>query len=97
MINPPRPLSSRSKSHSIRSSSQADLRRVPDHLDDQPSPSPVSVPPEELQQPEKDLHDALHGPRDDHFAPSVSIDPEEFTFDPEQFPPGELRRLLDDE
>ncbi|SDH44631.1 hypothetical protein SAMN05216338_1009108 [Bradyrhizobium sp. Rc2d] len=76
---------------------QADLRRVLDHLDDQPSPSSVSVPPEELQQLEKDLHDALHGPRDDHFAPSVSIDPEEFTLDPEQFPPGELQRLLDDE
>ena len=76
---------------------QAHLQRVLDHLDDQPSPSSVSVPPEELQQLEKDLHDALHGPRDDHFAPSVSIDPEEFTLDPEQFPPGELQRLLDDE
>ncbi|WP_407114434.1 hypothetical protein [Bradyrhizobium sp. LMG 9283] len=76
---------------------QADLRRVMDHLDDHSSPSPVSVPSEELQQLEKDLHDALHGLRDDHFAPSVSIDPEEFTFDPEQFSPAELRRLLDDE
>ncbi|MEK9280978.1 hypothetical protein MTR72_15175 [Bradyrhizobium sp. ISRA442] len=76
---------------------QADLRRVLDHLDDQPSDSPVSVPPEELRQLEKDLHDALHGLRDDHFAPPVSIDPEEFTFEPEQFSPGELRRLLDDE
>ncbi|UWU82945.1 hypothetical protein N2605_25620 [Bradyrhizobium yuanmingense] len=75
----------------------ADLRRVPDHLIDQSSRSPVSVPPEELQQLDKDLHDELHGRQDNHFAPSVSIDPEEFTFDPEQFPTGELRRLLDDE
>ncbi|SPP97970.1 hypothetical protein [Bradyrhizobium vignae] len=76
---------------------QADLRRVLDHLDDQPSDSPVSVPPEELRQLEKDLHDALHGLADDHFAPPVSIDPEQFAFEPEQFSPGELRRLLDDE
>ncbi|WP_194389520.1 hypothetical protein [Bradyrhizobium sp. CCBAU 51765] len=76
---------------------QADLRRVLDHLDDQPSDSSVSVPPEELRQLEKDLHDALHGLRDDHFAPPVSIDPEECTFEPEPFSPGELRRLLDDE
>ncbi|WP_407121494.1 hypothetical protein [Bradyrhizobium sp. STM 3561] len=76
---------------------EAVLRRVLDHLDDQPSPSPVSVPPEELQQLEMDLLDALHRPRDVHPAPSVSIDPEEFTLDPEQFPPGELRRLLDNE
>ncbi|MDF0584977.1 hypothetical protein [Bradyrhizobium yuanmingense] len=76
---------------------QADLRRVLDHLDDQPSDSSVSVPPEELRRLEKDLHDALHGLTDDHFAPPVSIDPEEFTFEPEQFSPGELRQLLDDE
>ncbi|WFU71354.1 hypothetical protein [Bradyrhizobium sp. CB2312] len=75
---------------------QADLRRVLDHLGDQPSGSSVSVPPEELRQLEKNLHDALHGLRDDHFAPPVSIDPEEFTFGPEQFSPEELRRLLDD-
>lgn len=76
---------------------QADLRRVLDHLDDQPSDSPVSVPPEELRQLEKDLHDALHGLADDYFTPPVSIDPEQFAFEPEQFSPGELRRLLDDE
>ncbi|WP_164935957.1 hypothetical protein [Bradyrhizobium nanningense] len=75
---------------------QADVRRVLDHLDDQASHSPVSAPPEELQQLEKDLHDTLHGLRDDHFAP-VSIDPEELMFAPEQFSPEELRRLLDDE
>ncbi|MBB4396563.1 hypothetical protein [Bradyrhizobium sp. ERR14] len=75
---------------------QADLRRVLDHLDDQPSDSPVSVPPEELRQLEKDLHDALHGLRDDHFAPPVSIDSEEFTFDPGRSPPEELWQLLDD-
>ncbi|SCB55196.1 hypothetical protein GA0061098_103638 [Bradyrhizobium shewense] len=69
---------------------QADLRRVLDHLDDQPSDSPVCVPPEELRQLEKDLHDALHGLRDDHFAPPVAIDSEEFTFDPGRPPPGEL-------
>ncbi|MEZ2143388.1 hypothetical protein AAE026_13985 [Bradyrhizobium sp. DN5] len=76
---------------------QADLRRVLDHLDDQPSPSQVSVPSEELQQLEKDLHDALHRPWENPPGPSVSLDPEEFTLDPEQFPPGELQRLLDDE
>ncbi|MCC8969027.1 hypothetical protein [Bradyrhizobium brasilense] len=75
----------------------ADLRRVLDHLDDQPSDSPASVPPEEPRQLETDLHDTLHGLRNDHFAPSVSIDPEEFTFEPEQFSPEEIRRLLDDE
>ncbi|MCA1510307.1 hypothetical protein [Bradyrhizobium sp. NBAIM01] len=76
---------------------QADLRRGPDHLIDQSSRSPVSVPPEDLQQLEKGLHDELHGRQDDHFAPLVYIDPEDFTFDPEQLPPGELRRLLDDD
>ncbi|WP_456709279.1 MULTISPECIES: hypothetical protein [Bradyrhizobium] len=77
---------------------QADLRRVLDHLDDQPSGSPVSVPPEELRQLEQGLHDALHGLRDDHhLAPPVSIDPDEFTFELDQFSPEEIRRLLDDE
>ncbi|MGY3131064.1 hypothetical protein ACVWZM_001746 [Bradyrhizobium sp. USDA 4501] len=76
---------------------QADLRRVLDHLDDQPSGSPVSVSPGELRQLEKDLHDALHGLRDDHLAPPVSIDPDEFTFELEQSSPEEIRRLLDDE
>ncbi|MGY3238366.1 hypothetical protein ACVWZ4_001002 [Bradyrhizobium sp. USDA 4472] len=70
---------------------QADLR------DDAPSQLPASVPPEELRQLEKELHDALHGLRDDHSSPPVSIDPEEFTFEPEGLSPGELRRLLDDE
>ncbi|MGY2986295.1 hypothetical protein [Bradyrhizobium sp. USDA 4508] len=84
---------------------QADLRRVLDHLDDQPSDSPVSVPPEELRQLEKDLHDDLHGPRGDHFVPSMSIDPpdgqavprvfvQQFVgFDQASTPPEELRRL----
>jgi len=76
---------------------QGELRRVLDHLDDQTIPTPVSVAPEQLQQLEKDLHDELHGLRDDHFAPPVLIDPEEFTSDLEQFPSEELRRLLDDE
>ncbi|RXH38165.1 hypothetical protein XH94_23070 [Bradyrhizobium zhanjiangense] len=73
-----------------------ELRRVLDHLDHQPILSPVSVPLEELQRLEKDLQDELHGRRDDHAAPSFSADPEELTFNLEQFSPGELRRLLDD-
>lgn len=42
----------------------------------------------------KRLHDALRGLRADHFAPSVSIDPEEFTFDPEQFLQGSFGDCL---
>ncbi|MGY3606301.1 MULTISPECIES: hypothetical protein [unclassified Bradyrhizobium] len=76
---------------------QAALRRVLDHLDHQPIPSPVSVPSEELQRLEKQLHDELHGGRDYHPAPSFSVDPEEFTFNLERFSPGEPRRLLDDQ
>ncbi|WP_155255616.1 hypothetical protein [Bradyrhizobium elkanii] len=76
---------------------QGELRRVLDHLDDEAMPSAVSDPSEELQRLEKELHDELHGLGDNHPALSFSIDPEEFTFDPEQFSPGELRRLLDAE
>ncbi|WFU40310.1 hypothetical protein QA640_40040 [Bradyrhizobium sp. CB82] len=72
---------------------QWELREVLDHLDHQPIPSPVSVPSEELQRLEKDLQDELHR----HPALSFSADPEEFSFDLEQFSPGELRRLLDDQ
>ncbi|WP_258768612.1 hypothetical protein [Bradyrhizobium arachidis] len=70
--------------------SPGELRRL---LDDQSIPSPVSVPSEEFQRLEKDLQDELHR----HPAPSFSADPEEFSFDLEQFSPGELRRLLDDQ
>ncbi|UPT97655.1 hypothetical protein J4G48_0005915 [Bradyrhizobium barranii subsp. apii] len=76
---------------------QEQLRRVLDHLDDKRIPSPLSVVPEELQRLEKDLHEELHGRRDNHPAPSFSVDPEEFTFNPELFAPGELWRLLGDE
>ncbi|WP_225153836.1 hypothetical protein [Bradyrhizobium sp. NBAIM08] len=70
-----------------------ELRRVLDH---QPILSPVFVPSEELQRLENDLEDELHARRDDHATPSFSADPEELTFNLEQFSPGELRRLLDD-
>ncbi|WGD51250.1 hypothetical protein QA641_38155 [Bradyrhizobium sp. CB1650] len=76
--------------------SQEELRRVLDHLDN-PIPSPVSVPSEELQRLENDLHDELDGRGDDHRAQTFSIDPEEFTFNLEEFSPGELRRLIDDD
>ncbi|WP_244608938.1 hypothetical protein [Bradyrhizobium sp. SUTN9-2] len=66
------------------------LRRL---LDDQSIPSPISVPSAELQRQGKDLQDELH----QHPALSFSADPEEFSFDLEQFSPGELRRLLDDQ
>ncbi|WP_439406885.1 hypothetical protein ACNJX9_36140 [Bradyrhizobium sp. DASA03076] len=67
-----------------------ELRRL---FDDQSIPSPASVPSGELQRLEKDLHDELHG----HPGPSLSADPDEFNFDLEQFSPGELWRLLDDQ
>ncbi|WOH52366.1 hypothetical protein [Bradyrhizobium sp. sBnM-33] len=73
-----------------------ELRRVLDHLNDQSIPSPVSVPSAELERLERDLHDELRGRQDDHAAQSLSVDPEEFTFNPEQFSPGELQRMLDD-
>ncbi|MBH5398920.1 hypothetical protein HZZ13_14140 [Bradyrhizobium sp. CNPSo 4010] len=76
--------------------SQEELRRVLDHLDN-PIQPPVSVPSEELQRLENDLHDELDGRGDDHRAQSFSIDPEEFTLNLEEFSPGELRRLIDDD
>nr|WP_235782887.1 hypothetical protein [Bradyrhizobium murdochi] len=72
--------------------SQEELRRLFDHLDNQPIPSPGFVPSEELQRLENELHDELDGRRNDHRAQSFSIDPEEYTFNLEQFSPGELRR-----
>ncbi|WP_246174192.1 hypothetical protein [Bradyrhizobium paxllaeri] len=77
--------------------SQGELRRVLDHLDDQSIPSPASLPSEQLERLEKELHDELDGRGDNHPVHSFSVDPEQSTFDLEQFPPGELRRLLDDE
>ncbi|WP_065755431.1 hypothetical protein [Bradyrhizobium paxllaeri] len=68
-----------------------------DHLDDQSLASPASLPSEELQRLEKELHDELHGRGDNHPIQSFSFDPEQSTFDLEQFSPGELRRLLDAE
>ncbi|MDH2406645.1 hypothetical protein QCM77_43420 [Bradyrhizobium sp. SSUT18] len=73
-----------------------ELRRVLDHLNDQSIPSPVSVPSAELERLERDVHDGLRGRQDDHAAQSLSVDPEEFTFNPKQFSPGELQRMLDD-
>ncbi|WP_377829326.1 hypothetical protein ACFKHW_04465 [Bradyrhizobium lupini] len=73
-----------------------ELRRVLDHLNDQSIPPPVSVPSAELERLESDLHDELRGRQDDHAAQSLSVDSEEFTFNPEQFSPGELQRMLDD-
>ncbi|MBO4227516.1 hypothetical protein [Bradyrhizobium neotropicale] len=75
---------------------EAELRRVLDHLDGQSTPSAVSVASGELDRLEKELLDELRGGRDDHPGPSFSVDPEEFTFNLEQFSPGELRRLLDE-
>ncbi|MFK4535228.1 hypothetical protein ABIA00_003411 [Bradyrhizobium ottawaense] len=60
---------------------QWELRQVLDHLDHQPIPSPASVPSEELQRLEKSLQGELHR----HPAASFSADPEEFSFDLEQF------------
>ncbi|WP_158626703.1 hypothetical protein [Bradyrhizobium sp. RP6] len=76
---------------------EGELRRVLDHPDDEAMPSAVSDPSEELLRLEKQLHDELQGRRDDQPAPSFSIDPEDLTFDLDQFPPGELRRLVHDE
>ncbi|WP_407151039.1 hypothetical protein [Bradyrhizobium sp. ORS 86] len=77
--------------------SQGELQRVLDHLDDHSIPSSVSVPSDELLRLEKDLYDELHGRRDNPPAQPFFVDPEELTFNPEQFPQGELLRLLDDE
>ncbi|MGY3443292.1 hypothetical protein [Bradyrhizobium sp. USDA 4473] len=69
----------------------AKLRRL---LMDESTHSPVSASREELQR----LHQEIQNRRDDQITnPPIFIDPWEFTFDPKQFPPGELRRLLDDE
>ncbi|MHC2291849.1 hypothetical protein [Bradyrhizobium barranii] len=76
---------------------QGELQRVQDHLDDQAMPSAVSVASEELQRLETQLQDERHGVGGNHPAQSFPIDSEEFTFDLDQFPPGGLRRLLDDE
>ncbi len=76
---------------------QGELWRALDHVDGQSTPSAVSVASEELDRLEKELLDELHGRRDDHPAPSFSADPEEFTFNLEQFSPGELGPLLDDQ
>ncbi|WP_245320069.1 hypothetical protein [Bradyrhizobium lablabi] len=70
---------------------------VLDHLDDQSLPSPASLPSEQLERLEKELHNELHGRGDNHPVQSFSGDPEQFTFNPEQFSPGELERLLDDQ
>ncbi|ANW03275.1 hypothetical protein LMTR13_27190 [Bradyrhizobium icense] len=72
--------------------SPGELRRVLDHLDDQSMPSPASVVPEELLGLEEQLHNEIQRQPDDQ-----PVDPEEFTFNLEQFSPGELRRLLDTE
>ncbi|WP_456752875.1 hypothetical protein [Bradyrhizobium sp. USDA 4461] len=74
-----------------------ELRRMVDSLDDPAAQSPVSLVSEGLRRLEKQVRDELHGLGDDHAAFSFSIDPEEHTFEPEQFSPGELRRLLDSE
>ncbi|MGY3034141.1 hypothetical protein ACVIIV_003311 [Bradyrhizobium sp. USDA 4354] len=76
---------------------QEQLRRVTDHLYDEAIPLPVSLPSEELQQLEKELRDELQRQWEDPPGPSFSLDPEEFTIEPEQFSPGELWRLLEDE
>ncbi len=76
---------------------EAELRRVLDHLDGQSTPSAASLASGELERLEKELLDELHGGRDDHRATSFSVHPEEFTFNLEQFSPGEFRRLLDDQ
>ncbi|MGY3473680.1 hypothetical protein [Bradyrhizobium ottawaense] len=76
---------------------QEQLRRVMDHLDDEAIPLPASLPSEELQQLEKELRDELHRQWEDPPGPSFSLDPEEFTIEAEQFSPGELWRLLEDE
>ncbi|MCP1838311.1 MULTISPECIES: hypothetical protein [unclassified Bradyrhizobium] len=69
----------------------AKLRRL---LNDESTHSPVSASREELQR----LHQELQDRRDDQITSRpIFIDPWEFTFDPKQFPPGELRRLLEDE
>ncbi|MBB4365351.1 hypothetical protein GGD65_006417 [Bradyrhizobium sp. CIR18] len=77
---------------------QEHLRRGLDHLDDEAIPLPVPVrSEEELQRLEKNLHDELQGRLEDHAAPSFFMDPQEFTFDPDQFSPAKFRRLLEDE
>ncbi|WP_407175448.1 hypothetical protein [Bradyrhizobium sp. STM 3562] len=76
---------------------QWELRQVLDHLNHQPMPSPATIPSEELQRVERDLQNELQRRQDHHPAPSFSVDPETLSFDLEQFSPGELRRLLDDQ
>ncbi|MGY3533158.1 MULTISPECIES: hypothetical protein [Bradyrhizobium] len=76
---------------------RGELRRVLNHLEDEATPWAGAAASEELQRLEKQLHDELHGLGDNHPDLSVSIDLEEFTWEPEQFSPRELRRLLDDE
>ncbi|OCK54012.1 hypothetical protein LMTR3_22800 [Bradyrhizobium sp. LMTR 3] len=76
---------------------QGELWRALDHVDGQSTSSAVSVDSEGLDRLEKELLDELHGRRDNHPAQSFSVDPEEFTFNPEQFSLDELRRLLDDQ
>ncbi|MEZ0087934.1 sulfur transfer complex TusBCD TusB component (DsrH family) [Bradyrhizobium japonicum] len=55
------------------------------------------LPQGELQRLETQLQDEHHGVGDNHPAQSFPVDSEEFTFDLDQFHPGELRRLLDDD
>ncbi|MEY9885849.1 hypothetical protein [Bradyrhizobium sp. USDA 328] len=58
---------------------------------------PEQLPQGELQRLETQLQDEHHGVGDNHPAQSFPVDSEEFTFDLDQFHPGELRRLLDDD
>ncbi|MGY3622368.1 hypothetical protein [Bradyrhizobium sp. USDA 10063] len=66
------------------------------HLFDDEAEEPPTDP-LELQRLEQGFREELQGRRDSHPAQSFFVDPEEFTFNPKQFSPGELQRLLDDE
>ncbi|NOJ43939.1 hypothetical protein [Bradyrhizobium australiense] len=66
-------------------------------LDDEPPHLKVSVDPGELRRPEERLHEELQPQRHAEPGPLALVDPDHFIFDPVQFPPAELRQVLDEE
>ncbi|MBH5371110.1 hypothetical protein [Bradyrhizobium glycinis] len=66
-------------------------------LDDEPPHLTVLVDPGELRRPEERLHGELQPQR--HAEPGLLalVSPDHFIFDPVQFPPAELRQVLDEE
>ncbi|MCA6115179.1 hypothetical protein J6524_09730 [Bradyrhizobium sp. WSM 1738] len=75
-------------------SPSAQVRRL---LDDGHAQVTISVDPGELRELEEQLREELQPQRGAEPGPLALIDPEHFTFDAVQFPPAELRQVLDEE